>query len=216
MGMPWVRGTARTSLAEPPLPYGHTDREVAGYHGTVVFGPYAPPMHQVRIECRKWPDDRHWEFDAVRLGADQHGIWCGVARGTLMASATRSLTAAADHVTLVPYDEWYLATFYGDDSQRPCDVYVDIATPAVWHDGESRLRAVDLDLDVIRGTTGRVWVDDEDEFAEHRVSLGYPADVVSGAMASCDRVHAAVRDGEPPFDPATSQEWLARFRRRRG
>ena len=169
-------------------------------------------MHQVRIECRKWPDERHWEFDAVRLGADEHGIWCGVAQGTFMASATRSLTAAADHVTLAPYDEWYLATFYGDDPQRPCDVYVDIATPAVWYDGESRLRAVDLDLDVIRGTTGRVWVDDEDEFAEHRVSLGYPADVVSGAMASCDRVNAAVRDREPPFDPVTSQDWLARFR----
>ena len=121
-----------------------------------------------------------------------------------MASATRSLTAAADHVTLAPYDDWYLATFYGDDPERPCDVYVDIATPAVWYHGESRLRAVDLDLDVIRGTTGRVWVDDEDEFAEHRVSRGYPADVVSGAMASCDRVHAAVRDREPPFD-GTSQ-----------
>jgi len=44
------------------------------------------------------------------------------------------------------------------------------------------------------------------------VSLGYPADLVSGATASCDRVHAAVRDREPPFDPVTSQEWLARFR----
>ena len=95
-------------------------------------------MHQVRIECRKWPDDRHWEFDAVRLGADEHGIWCRGRAGHVMASATRSLTAAADHVTLAPYDDWYLATFYGDDPQRPCDVYVDIATPPVWYDGESR------------------------------------------------------------------------------
>ena len=37
-----------------------------------------------------------------------------------------------------------------------------------------------------------------------------------GVQASTDRVHAAVRDEEPPFDPATSREWLARFRRRRG
>ncbi|WP_180935649.1 DUF402 domain-containing protein [Nocardioides ungokensis] len=36
------------------------------------------------------------------------------------------------------------------------------------------LRAVDLDLDVVRGRTGRVWIDDEDEFAEHRVRFGYP------------------------------------------
>src|SRR3954453_5228395 len=126
-----------------------------------------------------------------------------------MASATRSLAAAADHVTLAPYDEWYLATFYGDDPQRPCDVYVDIATPAVWYDGESRLRAVDLDLDVIRGVTGRVWVDDEDEFAEHRVSLGYPADLVRGAMASCELVLAAVASGSAPFDGA-AHAWLDR------
>ena len=51
-------------------------------------------------------------------------------------------------------------------------VYVDITTPPVW-DG-TVLRAVDLDLDVVRGNTGRVWVDDEDEFADHRVRFGYP------------------------------------------
>jgi hypothetical protein len=170
-------------------------------------------MREVRVQCRKWPDDRHWEFDAVRLGADAHGVWCGIARGTLMASATRSLVAAADHVTLAPYDDWWLGTFYGTDPQRPFDVYVDIATPAVWHDDESVVRAVDLDLDVIRGTTGRVWVDDEDEFADHRVSLGYPDDVIAGALESCARVEAAVRNGDAPFDPVTSQEWLARFRR---
>jgi hypothetical protein len=170
-------------------------------------------MQEVRVECRKWPDERHWEFDAVRLGADAHGVWCGIAGGTLMSRPGISLVAAADHVTLAPYDDWYLATFYGDDPLRPFDVYVDIATPTVWHDEETRLRAVDLDLDVIRGTTGRVWVDDEDEFAEHRTTLGYPADVVSHAMASCDRVAAAVREQQPPFDPLTSQDWLARFRR---
>ncbi len=183
------------------------------YHVNVVIPPPTLSlMREVRVESRKWPDDQHWEFDAVRLGADAFGVWLGIAGGTPMSRPGATLVAAADHVTLAPYDDWYLATFYGGDPQRPFDVYVDIATPAVWHD-ETRVCAVDLDLDVIRGTTGRVWVDDEDEFAEHRVSLGYPADVVAEATASCDRVAAAVRDGLPPFDPVTSQDWLARFRR---
>jgi hypothetical protein len=172
-------------------------------------------MRTVRIECRKWPDDPHWEFDAVRLGSDVHGVWCGIATGTVIARPGITMTAAADHVTLAPYDDWWLGTFYGDDPQRPFDAYVDIATPSVWH-GEDRMRAVDLDLDVIRGTTGRVWVDDEDEFAEHRVSLAYPEDIVAGAVASCRRVEAAVRDGEPPFDPVTARGWLARFREHLG
>jgi protein associated with RNAse G/E len=86
-------------------------------------------------------------------------------------------------------------------------VYVDITTPPAW-DG-AVLRAVDLDLDVVRGTTGRVWVDDEDEFADHRVRFHYPDDVVAAAMASCDLVHAAVASRAAPYD-GTAARWLAR------
>jgi hypothetical protein len=166
-------------------------------------------LRPVRVECRKWPDAPHWEFDGYRLGVDGHGTWIGITRGTLLASPTRAFHAAADHVTLVPHDAWWLATFYGEDPRRPFDAYVDIATPAVWH-GEDLVRAVDLDLDVIRGTSGRIWVDDEDEFAEHRVSLGYPQDVVAGALASSQRVHADVTRGAAPFD-GTHSRWLARL-----
>jgi protein associated with RNAse G/E len=98
-----------------------------------------------------------------------------------------------------------LATFH--DVDGPVRVYVDITTPPVW-DG-SVLRAVDLDLDVVRGNTGRVWVDDEDEFADHRIRYRYPDDVVAAAMASCDRVHAAVAAGAAPYD-GVAASWLAR------
>jgi hypothetical protein len=168
----------------------------------------------VRVECRKWPDSPHWEFDGVLLGHDAHGTWIGITEGTLLASPTRAFHAAADHVTLVPHDDWWLGTFYGEDPRRPFDTYVDIAAPAVWH-GEDLVRAVDLDLDVIRGTTGRVWVDDEDEFAAHRVELGYPEDVVRAAVASCERVHRAVETGEEPFGSAP-RAWLARLQARSG
>ena len=47
------------------------------------------------------------------------------------------------------------------------------------------MRAVDLDLDVVEGLDREVWVDDEDEFAEHRVELGYPREVVD--LAAGDR-----------------------------
>ena len=146
------------------------------------------------------PTTPHWEFDGVRLGVDGHGTWIGITEGTLLASPVRAFHAAADHVTLVPHDAWWLGTFYGDDPKRPFDTYVDIATPAVWH-GEDLVRAVDLDLDVIRGTTGRIWVDDEDEFAAHRVALGYPDEVIEQAvdqlpgrsLAADDRAGGALR-----------------------
>ena len=53
---------------------------------------------------------------------------------------------------------------------------------------------------MVRELDGRVWVDDEDEFAEHQVSLGYPSDVIAAARASCDRLVALVGGGHPPYD----------------
>jgi protein associated with RNAse G/E len=84
-------------------------------------------------------------------------------------------------------------------------VYVDMTTPPVW-DG-STIRAVDLDLDVIRGREGVVVVDDEDEFAEHQVELGYPPEIVELAEASRDRVHTAVLAEHPPYD-GSHERWL--------
>ena len=81
--------------------------------------------------------------------------------------------------------------------------------PAVW-DG-STVRAIDLDLDVIRGDNGRVIVDDEEEFAEHRVAFGYPDDVVARAQQSCRRVRDAMVAGAAPYDGATHLPWLERL-----
>jgi protein associated with RNAse G/E len=69
--------------------------------------------------------------------------------------------------------------------------------------------AVDLDLDVVRGWTGRIWVDDEDEFAEHRVHFGYPAEVVELALSSCQAVRRAVELSHAPFDAETPKRWFA-------
>ena len=68
------------------------------------------------------------------------------------------------------------------------------------------VRAVDLDLDVIRMQEGWVVIDDEDEFAAHQVELGYPPDIVALAEASRDRVHAAILDEDPPYD-GSHERW---------
>lgn len=164
----------------------------------------------VRVLTRKWPDLPHWEFDAVRLGVDALGHWVGVRTGTWLEKPGAGFHAWCDHVVLIPHDDWWLATLYGPDADRPVDVYVDIATPCTWAEDESWVRAVDLDLDVIKGPTGRVWVDDEDEFAEHRVTLGYPEDVAAAAVRSCAEVLKAVTAGAAPFDGSV-HHWLARM-----
>jgi hypothetical protein len=170
-----------------------------------------PPERTVRVLTRKWPDLPHWEFDAVRLGVDGHGHWVGVPSGTWLSRPDRGFHAWCDHVVLIPHDAWWVATMYGDDADRPVDVYVDISTPGTWSDDRSAVRAVDLDLDVIREPDGRVWVDDEDEFAEHQVSLGYPEDVIAAARTSCADVLAAVTARADAFS-GVHLDWIARLR----
>ncbi len=130
-----------------------------------------------------------------------------------------AFTGTNTQVTLLPSAEaWWVATFHDDDGpprqawanlgDAPVEVYVDMTTPAVL-DG-SAIRCTDLDLDVVRGTTGVVMVDDEDEFAEHQVTYGYPPDVVAAAQAACDDVRRMAELRVPPFDGLAPRVWLDR------
>jgi hypothetical protein len=183
------------------------------------------PGTAIRCVTSKWGDRPHWQFEGYFLGSDGHGDWIGVPKGTHHHRPGFEFHSDVDAVTLVPTDGWYAATFH-----RPgiwCDLYIDVATPGRW-DG-TVLRMVDLDLDVIRMSdplpaslhdqaleagraAGEIFVDDEDEFAEHQVLYGYPADVVTTAQASCDALVPAVHAGLPPYD-GTHQRWLAELSR---
>lgn len=160
----------------------------------------------------KWGGRPHWEFDALFLGSDRHGDWLGIPVGTRMARPGATYVAPTHQVGLVPppgpeAERGWLGTFH--DVDGPVRVYVDITTPPVWTG--ATVRAVDLDLDVLLGHTGRSWVDDEDEFADHRIRYGYPEEVTRAAMASCDRVQALVARGAAPYD-GSATSWLARLR----
>lgn len=161
----------------------------------------AAAARQVRVAMEKWGDRRHWTMDVWLVGSDEVGDWLFVPAGTRMHRPGAEYVAPTDQVLLVPTTgdsaaRAWVATFH--TPAGPLDTYVDITTPPRW-DGDV-LRCVDLDLDVIREHDGRCWIDDEDEFAEHQVSLGYPAEVIDLARASADRLLAEVRDRTAPFD----------------
>ena len=161
----------------------------------------------VRLVARKWPDRPHWEHDATLLGQDDHGVWLGAAPGTHMSRPGAAFSTDQAQVSLVPHEQPFVATFYAPGGTSHCDVYVDITTVPVWS-GDT-VTAFDLDLDVVRGWAGRVWVDDEDEFAAHRVQHSYPADLVRLAVTSCQAVHEAVTAGHPPYDGLHPRTWFA-------
>ncbi len=179
------------------------------------------PGDPIRVEMTKWGDRPHWSFDGIHLGADAHGEWLGFPAGTHNQRPGHEFHSQVDAVTLVPPGGWYAATFHAPGTW--CEVYVDVTTPAAW-DGHV-LRAVDLDLDVIRMSPdhladplewmagpGETFVDDEDEFAEHQVALDYPERVIAAARASCDELEVAVRERVAPYD-GSHQRWLEELAR---
>lgn len=165
-------------------------------------------MSDVRVVFSKWGPRPHWEYDAVRLGQDAHGVWLGVPSGTRLSRPGADFRTEHGFVVLVPAEAAFAASFY--EPGNWVDIYVDIATPPVWD--ESTLHLVDLDLDVVKGRTGRVWVDDEDEFADHRVRFDYPEEVVRLAVSSCEQVRRAVESRRPPYDGRTGAYWLGELR----
>ena len=157
----------------------------------------------------KWGGRPHWEYDALWLGEDTHGVWLGVPQGTRLVRPGADFCTEHAFTVLVPRTAPFAASFYEPSPAAANDwveAYVDITTPPVWEG--STLHLVDLDLDVVKGRTGRVWVDDEDEFADHRIRYGYPDDLVRLAVASCEAVRLAVESAAAPYDGRVSAYWL--------
>ncbi len=173
----------------------------------------------VHVALTKWGERPHWEFDARYLGCDEHGEWIGIPTGTPMARPGAAFIPETDQVSLVPRPDagggaGWLATFNAPGYLA--HTYVDMTTVPRWLDVHGALgptvSAVDLDLDVIRAATGDVWVDDEDEFDDHRLRHAYPPDVVALARTSCAWVLEEVLAERPPFDGDSAAQWLSVLR----
>ena len=165
------------------------------------------PGDHIRVVMTKWGDRPHWQYDAVYLGADEHGDWLGCPTGTFYSRPGMEFVATFAGVVLVPNGgAAHLAAF--NDQNAKAWTYVDMTTPPVWD--WSALRAVDLDLDVVKLQDGSVYLDDEDEFAEHQLTFGYPPEVIAMAQRTAAEVLAAVRTGVAPYD-GSADLWLARL-----
>ena len=173
-----------------------------------------PSGTPVAARFTKWGGGRHWEWVGRYLGADEHGHWWYAPAGTRCRRPGMDLVEEDGWVSLVPHAGAYAAGFY--PPHRQVRVYVDMTTEPVWQRRDAsdggpawEVTMVDLDLDVVLSREGDLVVADEDEFAEHRVQLGYPPEVVALAERWRDLVLAAVAAGEEPFG-SVGHEWLRR------
>lgn len=166
---------------------------------------------EVWIERRKYPDTPHYGVVGTVLGDDEHGVWVGAAPGSILVLPDG--TERVGQYTLlwcVPRNDWFLLHVLGDHPEL--ELYIDICTPAMWN--ERGLRTIDLDLDIVVWTSakgGHVELVDEDEFAEHQVTLGYPDALIAGARRTAADVLARVQAADGPFSLAVAEPWFDRL-----
>lgn len=162
-------------------------------------------MNRVHIDMRKWPDHLHWQYEAVRLGDDEHGAWLHVPTGSQARRGGKpSRPLDTGFIQLVPHDEWWIVAFYTNHPEIA--VYVNIGTPPIWH-GDT-VSHVDLDLDVVRKIDGTVVVLDMDEFIEHQLVYSYPPNLIAGAKHASDTAVEMVQRSDEPFGVA-ARSWIA-------
>lgn len=145
------------------------------------------------------------------LGSDRWGDWFGQDAGWRSHRPGRDLLTEGPNVTLLPPSGDHAVTLYAAPPASTA-VYIDLGWDVRWPD-DGREGAdpegIDMDLDVVRTIDGRgTWVDDRDEWAEHRVAYGYPPHIVEHLEALALDLEQRVRAQEPPYDPATAEHWL--------
>ncbi|MFD6700612.1 MULTISPECIES: hypothetical protein [unclassified Microbacterium] len=177
------------------------------------------PGTEITFQWRKWDGSPHWRHECVYLGADEWGDWVGQPVGWGSERPGRTFTAAAPNVTLVPPSGDYALTV-NREHPKGMRIYIDLAwdvraaEPAAPRAGETPVlfTGIDMDLDVVRveGERG-TWIDDQDEWDEHRVHYGYPVEVQQHLEALAADLEWRVRAQLPPFDDATADVWLDRL-----
>ncbi|MCY1675066.1 DUF402 domain-containing protein [Pseudarthrobacter sp. SL88] len=92
--------------------------------------------------------------------------------------------------------------------------YIDLAVGHEWNPIRphvTEFHVIDMDLDVV-STAGRgVFIDDEDEFEDHRAAMNYPAALAESLEASAAELFQAVKAQQAPFD-GTDVGWFTKGR----
>lgn len=184
------------------------------------------PGTPIVFQWRKWDDAPHWRHECVYLGADEWGDWVGQPLGWRSTRPAKEFIAEGPNVTLVPAVDHAgqrrkvtMLPAAGDyaltvtrDHPRDLRVYIDLGWDIRWTDDPLLVTGIDMDLDVVRRTNAQgTYVDDRDEWDEHRALYGYPADVVTHLEALALDLERDVRAQSAPFDDAVPDSWLDRL-----
>jgi hypothetical protein len=160
---------------------------------------------------------------AYVLGKDEHGLWLFTPKGSRYRGVNQAgrvaelevgqgnRDAGCSVVGLVAPNAWWAAVWCDREGCVPGRgdplpyIAIDVCTPPVLMAGEWVFE--DLELDLQRSEDGRVWIDDEDEFA-YACEAGLISDVERiAARSAADELHQLLAVSAEPFGTA-GWDWL--------
>ncbi len=168
------------------------------------------------VVARAWKYDGqpHWVVPGYYLGSDVHGHWIYQPAGSLVSRPGHGHWADTDAVCLVPRTGYWVGTFYDDPAAEDLRIYLDLSSHIGWRElarGGWEVNSVDMDLDVIESRERGVYLDDQDEFAEHSAQMAYPQELVAAIEHEAASLLDLVGTGQAPFDD-TMTVWFTRGR----
>lgn len=174
--------------------------------------PEAPlPGTVTTFRWRKWDGGAHWIHECIYLGSDGWGEWFGQPVGWHSARPGRDVVTGSPSVMLMSRDGDFALTV--NEPPARTRIYIDLGWDIRWStQTPGAASGIDMDLDVVKTVDERgIWIDDRDEWEEHRVRYGYPEQIVTHLEARALELEAQVTRQAPPFDDATPGRWLARL-----
>ncbi|MGO4187321.1 DUF402 domain-containing protein [Pseudarthrobacter sp. TAF60_1] len=172
------------------------------------------PGQLVVARNRKWNGKAHWVVPGRYLGEDRHGWWIFQGTNEFCSRPGAAFYTRSDAVLLVPRSGDWVATFYDSAHPNGVRVYVDLAVAHEWTEirpAVTEFHVIDMDLDVIRMDGRGVFIDDQDEFAEHAVAMNYPDRLVQDIQVAAAELYQAVKAQQAPFD-GSDVEWFTKGR----
>jgi protein associated with RNAse G/E len=112
-------------------------------------------------------------------------------------------------VTLIPPSGDYAATF--NATHPRIAIYIDVAWDVHWETG-ALSGSTWTSMSCARDGRG-IWIDDRDEWDEHRVAYGYPLDIVARLEQVATDLEREVTQEAVPFDGPTAAHWLSELDR---
>ena len=155
-------------------------------------------MRPIDHHTTKYDGSLHYQFDAEIVESSENAIVIYRGTGVKVRSYRGELLSETQLVVFFYGDRYHNVVIVWNSDWTPKMHYVNIALPARWN-GE-RVSAVDMDLDIVRkASTGEMFVDDEDEFAQHIDKFGYSDDLIEKCRSEVTRIQGAMKGRQGIF-----------------